>query len=155
MDEDNTQAALDAQLLVFPNPPTAQKDGVNPQPAPPDLELIEQQPQMRQQIADGPLRHAAPNQQDRGIDDIHIQEAPRRLLDNPFRRDAIAALKTGLLLTYRHLRRWYYWAYFVSLGLLGKSCLFSCCAIPAPHHSTRKLKPDSNNQDEQRPISAC
>ena len=124
MDEDNIQAALDAQPLVIPDPSIAQTDGANPQPAPPDPETNEQELQMIEEIRDRPPRQPPPDRQDRGINDAHVQEAPRRLPNNRFHGDIFAVLKTGLQTIYRQVWRWCFWAYFVSLGLLGESVLF-------------------------------
>ena len=127
MDEADIQAALNAQLLVHPNPPMAHDDEATPREIPTDPETNEQQPQRMEQIPDRPLRQPPPDhqvQQDRGINDAREHDAPHLLINFSICGFDIAISPDDLLCLYHKLRWWYFWAYFLSLGLFGESRFF-------------------------------
>ena len=74
-----------------------------------------------------PLRQPAPEQRDRGIGDVEAADGPRGFINQGFWGFALALAKLDLLSVYRKVKGWYFWLYFVSLGLFGGCYLFTYC----------------------------
>lgn len=161
MDEENIQAALDAQLLVYPDPPMALNNGAAPQIAPVDPVTNQLQRRGIDQILDPPQRQPPPDQQNRGVNNAHAQGALRQLINRGFIGFTIAAAQADLRnlcrYLYRQFRWWCYWAYFVCLGLFGEPCLrpyhHSTCFPSSSYHEIQKVKSNTDHQDEHGPMS--